>query len=476
MKVVLIASECVPYCKTGGLADVTRALFDELSAQGIDVYLLLPYYKGISAKDITSTDIDFDINVGERVYNVRVFQSDRVYFIYNKELFYRDGIYGYNGDYQDNDLRFAFFCKAALLALKRLSLNPDVLHLHDWQTAPVSVFLKNSFQNDKYFRRIRTVLTIHNLGYQGIFDRRALYLLDLDDSMFTPEYLEFYGKVNFLKGGILFSDIITTVSKRYAEEILSEEYGFGLHGVLRKRKKALYGIINGIDYSVWSPENDPFLYSRYSEDNLKGKGLCKLALLKELGLDSGRNIPVFAFIGRLTTQKGLDLIESALDMLLGIKCRVVILGEGDREIEKTLKSKFERHREIVSLKIGFNEPLAHLVYAGSDFTLMPSRYEPCGLVQLISLRYGTIPIARNTGGLSDTIEDYNPETDEGTGFLFDEYNESAFREAIKRGLILFYIKGRWRSMIKRAMRKRFSWHDSARQYIEIYNSLVKDKR
>ncbi|NOX20996.1 MAG: glycogen synthase, partial [Nitrospirae bacterium] len=327
MKVVLIASECVPYCKTGGLADVTRALFDELYAQGIDVHLMLPYYKGISARDISSTEVNFDISVGEGVYNVRVFKSGRVYFIYNKELFYRDGIYGYNGDYQDNDLRFAFFCKAALLALKRLSLNPDVLHLHDWQTAPVSVFLKNSFQNDKYYRKIRTVLTIHNLGYQGIFDRRALYLLDLDDSMFTPEYLEFYGKVNFLKGGILFSDVITTVSRKYAEEILSEEYGFGLHGVLRKRKKALYGIINGIDYSVWSPENDPFLYSSYSEENLKGKGLCKLALLKELGFSPGRNIPVFAFIGRLTTQKGLDLIEGALDMLVDKKCRVVILGE-----------------------------------------------------------------------------------------------------------------------------------------------------
>ncbi len=475
MKVVLIASECVPYCKTGGLADVTRALFDELSAQGIDVHLMLPYYKGISARDISSTEVNFDISVGEGVYNVRVFKSGRVYFIYNKELFYRDGIYGYNGDYQDNDLRFAFFCKAALLALKRLSLNPDVLHLHDWQTAPVSVFLKNSFQNDKYYRKIRTVLTIHNLGYQGIFDRRALYLLDLDDSMFTPEYLEFYGKVNFLKGGILFSDVITTVSRKYAEEILSEEYGFGLHGVLRKRKKALYGIINGIDYSVWSPENDPFLYSSYSEENLKGKGLCKLALLKELGFSPGRNIPVFAFIGRLTTQKGLDLIEGALDMLVDKKCRVVILGEGDKEIESTLRNKFNRHREIIALKIGFNEPLAHLVYAGSDFTLMPSRYEPCGLVQLISLRYGTIPIARNTGGLADTIDDYDPETDEGTGFLFDEYNESAFREAIKRALILFYIKGRWRSMIKRAMRKRFSWQDSAKRYIEIYDNLVKHK-
>ncbi len=473
MKIVLLASECVPYCKTGGLADVTRALYDELKAQGIDVMLMLPYYKGVPAKGITSTDIEFEVLMSGEPYHAKVFRGEDGFFIYNETLFYRDGIYGYNGDYEDNDLRFAFFSKASLIALKRLGIKPDIIHLHDWQAAPVAVYLKNSLRGIEFYQGIKTILTIHNLGYQGIFDKRALRYLDVDETLFTPEYLEFFGKVNYLKGGILFCDAITTVSRRYAEEILTKEYGFGLHGVLLKRKDVIYGIVNGIDYNVWSPETDPHIYCRYSESNLRGKGLCKLDLLRELGLEPKRNTPVVSFIGRLTGQKGIELLEENIQFLLDAGCRVVVLGEGESSIKEILEKRHKHREGLFALKIGFNEPLAHKVYAGSDITLMPSLYEPCGLVQLISLSYGSIPVARNTGGLSDTIDDYDPFRDDGTGFLFDDYNASAFREAIKRALVVFYIKKRWISIVKRAMRKRFSWRDSALQYIDIYERLLK---
>ncbi len=473
MKVVLIASECVPYCKTGGLADVTRALYDELKSQGIDVLLMLPYYKGVPAKGISSTNIEFDVVISGKSYHARVLESSDACFIYNEPLFYRDGIYGYNGDYSDNDLRFAFFSKASLIALKLLNIKPDILHLHDWQVAPVAIYLKNSLKNIEFYKRIKTILTIHNLGYQGIFNKRALEYLDLDETMFTPEYLEFFGKVNFLKGGILFSDVITTVSRRYAEEMLTKEYGFGLHGVLLKRKNHIYGIVNGIDYNVWSPETDLHIYSRYSQDDLRGKGLCKLALLRELGLEIQRNTPIVSFIGRLTAQKGIDLLEKNIDFLLNSGCRVIVLGEGESSIENILERRHKDREGLFALKIGFNDTLAHKVYAGSDITLMPSMYEPCGLVQMISLSYGTIPVARNTGGLSDTIYDYDPFTDDGTGFLFDDYNVSAFREAIKRALIVFCVKNRWIKIVKRAMKQRFSWKDSALQYIRLYRQLIK---
>ncbi len=473
MKIVLIASECVPYCKTGGLADVTRALYDELKAQRQDVLLMLPYYKGVPARGIASTNIEFDVVISGRSFHARVFQSDDAYFIYNEALFYRDGIYGYNGDYSDNDLRFAFFSKASLIALKNLNIRPDILHLHDWQVAPVAIYIKNSFKKFEFYQKIKTLLTIHNLGYQGIFNKRALGYLDLDETMFTPEYLEFYGRVNYLKGGILFSDIITTVSKRYAEEILSKEYGFGLHGVLLKRKDDIYGIVNGIDYNVWSPGTDPHIHANYSVNDLRGKGLCKLALLKELGLEVKRKAPVVSFIGRLTGQKGIELLEKNIDFLLDSGCRVIVLGEGETSMEDILEKRHKHREGLFALKIGFNEPLAHRVYAGSDITLMPSLYEPCGLVQMISLSYGSIPVARNTGGLSDTINDYDPLDDEGTGFLFDDYNVSAFREALKRALIVFYVKNRWVKIVKRAMKQRFSWRDSVLQYIRLYERLTK---
>ncbi|RMG74016.1 MAG: glycogen synthase GlgA [Nitrospirae bacterium] len=474
MKVILVASECVPYCKTGGLADVTRALYDELKKQGIDVSLMLPYYKGVPARGIASTELEFDVTLSGKHYTARVFRSNDAYFIYNETLFYRDGLYGYNGDYEDNDLRFAFFSKAVLIALKKLGLRPHILHLHDWQAAPIAVFLKNSFKGDEFLKDIKTVLTIHNLGYQGIFDKRALRYLELDEKKFTPEYVEFYGKVNYLKGGILFSDLITTVSENYAREILTEQYGAGLHGVLLKRRDVLYGIVNGIDYEVWSPETDPYIYTNYSEKNLRGKGLCKLSLIKELGIRHKRQRPLVSFVGRLTGQKGIELLEENLSFIIEQGCSMVILGEGEPAIERGLNKRLRKFNGQLALRIGFNEPLAHMVYAGSDIILMPSRYEPCGLVQLIALRYGTIPVARKTGGLADTIKDYDPASDQGTGFVFDDYNGSAFREAIKRALVVFYLKARWRRIITSAMRERFSWKDSALRYIQLYEGAIRN--
>ncbi len=474
MKVLIVATEAVPYCKTGGLADVVGALFRETTEMGLDVVLMLPFYKKlIKNEGIIDTGINFEVKINDRRFKAGIYRHNKTFFIDNELLFGREGIYGgREGDYQDNDIRFAFFSRAVLMACKLLEFRPDVIHLNDWQTALIPLYLKTIHKNDAFFRTTSILFTIHNLGYQGLFPPESLKTIGVSKEFFTPEGIEFYGKVNLLKAGIIFSDIITTVSKHYAEEITTAEYGFGLDGLLRKRRDALFGVLNGIDYNEWSPERDKLIYANYSADDLRGKALCKLDLIKRCNLSFRRGAPIIAYVGRLAFQKGIDLILQVLDSLFQYGCAVVLLGEGESDIMAELQKKSSQWPQQMFLSLRFDDTLAHAIYAGADMLVMPSRYEPCGLVQLIGLRYGTVPVARNTGGLSDTIEDYNGLTDTGTGFLFDEHNYSTFHESLKRALTVYCIKRRWHRLQRRGMNKDFSWRQSARRYLQLYQEAI----
>jgi starch synthase len=434
------------------------------------VSLALPYYrKIIKPEGIYHTGVKFNLSMGSVSYEFNVFKKENVYFFASEKLFDREGIYGDRGGYyEDNAFRFAFFSRAVLEYFKKAGYQPDLFHLHDWQTSLIPLYINTYYKNDPLYRKTATVLTIHNAGYQGIFPPYILKDLDIPEGLFTPEGVEFYGNINFLKTGILFSDIITTVSKRYAEEITTPEYGGGLDGILRKRANDLYGILNGIDYNTWSPEKDQLIYSRYSSNNLRGKALCKYQLLKQCSLDFERGKPIVAYIGRLDHQKGIELIISIIRSLLDYGVSLIILGEGNLSDEDSLMKIKRPTDKRLFINIGFDDTLAHRIYAGADIIMMPSKYEPCGLVQMISLRYGTIPVARNTGGLSDTIIDFNPFTCKGTGFLFDDYSTSAFLEALKRAFTVYTDRRRWREIMRTAMQMDFSWSISVSEYIKIY--------
>ncbi|VAX31730.1 Glycogen synthase, ADP-glucose transglucosylase [hydrothermal vent metagenome] len=475
MRVLIASSEAIPYCKTGGLADVAGVLFKELNVMNIDARLILPLYSNISRYfELTDTGIDLNIFLGNRLYSGRVYTHNKAIFIGCDELYGREGLYGdRTGDFADNALRFSYFCRAILQVCKALDFRPDIIHLNDWQTSLVPLYLRTEYRGDDFFRDTLTLLTIHNLGYQGLFPPEDLSAIGLGREVFNPEGIEFYGKVNFLKAGILYADMLSTVSKRYAEEITTPEYGFGLDGILKKRSNDLFGILNGIDYREWSPEVDKLIQRRYSAEDLKGKLLCREKLMKQCNIKLKKGAPLLAFVGRLSMQKGVELIIAGLDKLLDYGCGVILLGTGTKEAEESLLSISREGRENLYIRLDFDEGFAHSVYAGSDMVMMPSRYEPCGLVQMIALRYGTVPVARNTGGLSDTIEDYNALTDTGTGFLFDDYNLAVFLESIKRALTLYPFSRRWQKLMKRGMAKDFSWRRFASEYVELYKEALK---
>ncbi len=475
MRVLIASSEAVPYCKTGGLADVAGVLFKELNVMNIDARLILPLYNSIRRDfELTDTGIELRIFLNSRFYSGRVYTHNKAVFIGCDELYGREGLYGdKTGDFVDNALRFSFFCKAIIEVCKAIDFRPDIIHLNDWQTSLVPLYLRTEHGGDDFFRDTLTLLTIHNLGYQGLFPPEALSAISVGQEIFNPDGIEFYGKVNFLKVGILYADILSTVSRRYAEEITTPEYGFGLDGILKKRSNDLFGILNGIDYREWSPEVDKFIQGRYSADDLTGKALCREELMKQCNLRLKKGAPILAFVGRLSVQKGVELIIAGLDSVIGYGCGVILLGTGTKEAEESLLSISREGRENLYIRLDFDEVFAHSVYAGSDMVMMPSRYEPCGLVQMIALRYGTVPVARNTGGLSDTIEDYNALADTGTGFLFDDYNLAVFLESIKRALTLYPFSRRWQKLMKRGMKKDFSWRRFASEYVELYKKALK---
>ena len=478
MKILLAASEATPYVKTGGLADVTGALLREFRKMGRGVSLVLPLYKSIGERfELKDTGAKVRVPLGGRWQEGRIFShGEGAFFVECDEFFGRPDLYGTpEGDYPDNAERFIFFCRAVLDACPLLGLRPDVIHCNDWQTSLIPLYLRTIY-GGKFFERTATVLTIHNLGYQGLFDISRFPLTGLPPEWFHPEGVEFYGKMNFLKAGLTASDLITTVSGTYAREILTPESGFGLDGVLRKRSPDLSGVVNGIDIDEWNPRTDPFISSPYDAGNLSGKAECRKHLLRECSLTGGEEkAPVLSFVGRLSSQKGIDIFMEAAEEILAMGARLVILGKGDERYQDLVVALGGKHRGSVGVRIGYDEAFAHRVYAGSDMLVMPSYYEPCGLSQLIAMRYGTVPVARKTGGLADTIADYGPLRGEGTGFLFRDYSAPSLAECVRSAVCVFADSRRWRRIVKGAMGKDFSWRTSAMEYLALYQKACAAK-
>ncbi|CUU06451.1 starch synthase [Candidatus Kryptobacter tengchongensis] len=486
LNILFISSEIVPFAKTGGLADVSFALPQAIKELGHEVRAMMPKYGFISERKFGIHEIvrlrEMDIPVGDKLQRGSAKASFivgqkvkvQVYFLENEFYYNRDGLYvdsKTKKDYPDNDERFIFFSKGIIETLKKLGWRPDVIHCNDWQTALVPVYLKTIYNDEPFFKGVKTVLTIHNIGYQGVFPKESFYKSGLPDEIFPQ--IEHNGKFNFLKAGILYADVITTVSPTYAKEIISDdEIGAGLSDVLKKRKKDIYGILNGVDYSVWSPENDKYIPVPYSIQTIETKYENKKALLRHFGLEYDEKIPVVAQISRLAEQKGFDLVEEIIDEMMKLDIQYIVLGTGEPRYEEMLEKIKKKYPKKVGIHIGFSEELAHLIEAGADIFLMPSRYEPCGLNQMYSLRYGTVPIVRKTGGLADTVEEFNPRTGRGTGFLFEKYSGQELLKALKKALSVYKNRKAWLKLMKNGMMKDFSWTASAKKYVELYQKLV----
>jgi len=456
VKIAFVASEVVPFAKTGGLADVVGALPLALEDCGHEVIIVMPKYKCI-------TDSKFKIKrVSADILSIVVGEKTKVYFIEQDSYFNRDGLYVERGsDYKDNLERFAFFSRRALDLLKEINFTADILHLHDWQASLVAVYLKNLYVFQPFYSKMKAILTIHNIGYQGIFARDQFSKLGLSWDLFNVEGLEFYNQINLLKGGIIFSDFINTVSPTYAMEIRDKEFGFGLEGLLNVRKDSLSGILNGLDYSIWDPDMDKFIVHNYSLVNPGSKAYNKVELQKICGLPVNNNLPVLGIVSRLVEQKGFDILTEGLDEICKMGGQLVILGTGDLKYHQILEKMVKKYPNIISLNLKFDDCLAHKIYAGSDIFLMPSSYEPCGLGQLISLRYGTLPLVFKTGGLADTINKHN-------GFVFSKYTKISLLKCIKQALVTFKDKLNWNVLIKNAMECNFSWEASAKRYSHLY--------
>lgn len=480
MKILICSPEVVPFAKTGGLADVAGSLPLALRELGHEVKVILPKYTCIDANKYGINKIieHLAIPLGDQKIEGSLWEATfpdtdiPVYFISNDSLFGRKELYREAGrDYEDNLQRFAFFSRGVLEALNLLHWRPDVIHCNDWQSALVPVYLKSIYAGDEFYRGIKTLFTVHNLGYQGLFPAERFPLTGLGWEYYTMERLEFYSQANLLKGGLVYGDIITTVSPTYSREILTPEYGAGLDGILRTREKDLYGVINGIDYNEWSPSGDRYISKQYSEDKLSGKRLCKEDLQEMCDLPL-ENHPVIGMISRLADQKGFDILAEAIGRLIRFNIQLVILGTGEPKYHELLERAAKKYPRKLSIHLTFNNTLAHKIEAGTDMFLMPSLYEPCGLNQLYSLAYGTVPIVRKTGGLADTIVDYNPLTGEGTGFVFEEYSADAMIEAIKRALAVYRKKGAWTELMRNGMRQDFSWRRSAIEYVKLYQRAM----
>jgi len=478
MKILYASSEVVPYSKTGGLADVAGALPEALASRGHDVTIITPRYKSI---DIASYDLRrrrsrLNIQVkGKSIQGSllegRTKSGVEVLFVDQPGYFDRDGLYGTNGkDFPDNDERFAFFSRAVLEACRVTGLTPDIVHCNDWQTGPIPALLQFEYRDRAELNSTGSVMTIHNLGYLGLFPPEAMMTLGLGWNLFTPSNLEFYGKVSYLKAGLVFADKLTTVSKKYAKEIQEPAFGFGLEGLLSERCADLKGILNGVDYARWDPQHDSAISTTYSFDNLSGKVACKTDLQQLVGLPLDPDVPLIGCVSRLTTQKGLNLFLQAAEELLKLDCQWVFLGTGDPKMEQALNELSQGHPTKLAKRTSHEEELAHQIQAGADIFLMPSKYEPCGLNQMYALRYGTIPIVRAVGGLDDTIEDVSE--GDGNGFKFSGTKAEDLVATVRRALEGYQDKVNWRRVMEYAMSQDFSWSLAARQYDATYQQVL----
>jgi starch synthase len=490
----MVSSEAAPLAKTGGLADVVASLPSALQSFGDPAAVVIPRYGSIDLRGSRRVYDRLQVYLGPNPYSVSIYQAPAEYPLYLVDcppLFDRKGIYGESGvDYPDNHIRFAVFCRAALGVARHL-FPCDVLHCHDWQSGLIPAYLKSTYATDPVFLGTKTLFTIHNLGFQGLFPATAMAEAAIDPSLYRPDGLEFFGRVSYIKGGISFADALSTVSPTYAREIQTPELGFGLDGALRGRAAVLSGILNGVDYREWNPESDPLIPARFSAEDLSGKAVCKEHLLQEFGLPAenlpgealpaealpgeallsealpreagGR--PLIGIVSRLTIQKGVDLIVEAVADIVEAGANIVAIGSGEPEYETLFRRMAADFPGRVGVRIGFDNRVAHLIEAGADIFLMPSRYEPCGLNQIYSLRYGTVPVVRATGGLDDTI-------DSETGFKFAEYSSAALLAAVRQALAAFSNRDAWRETMRRGMTRDFSWKASAGQYSALYRRLV----
>ncbi|MGQ9625421.1 MAG: glycogen synthase [Anaerolineae bacterium] len=481
LRVLYLSAEVVPFAKTGGLADVAGALPKVIKALGHDIRVAMPRYGRINIEKFGLEEVlsPFPVPIDEttepaRILQGKIGQDVPVYMVDNAKYYDREGIYMYPDDAE----RFIFYCRAALEMLKRLGWQPDIIHCNDWHTAIVPNWLKTIYAHDPFFARTATVYTIHNLAYQGIFGYRVLEIAGIDEYGFIahPDTQDINEVVDFMGRGIFFADVINTVSERYAQEILTPEFGDKLDPILRDRRDRLYGILNGIDTETFNPATDPYIEANYDTNRLDLKVLNKLSLQKESNLPEDPNTPLIGIISRLTDQKGFDLISQIIDPLMNnLNLHIVLLGTGEERYHETFKAIAGRYPEQIAVFLTFNAALAQRIYAGSDMFLMPSRFEPCGLGQMIAMRYGSVPVVRATGGLADTVKDFNPTTGEGNGFSFKPYEPMALYTALVRAAENYKHKGEWHKLMLRCMTADFSWSASARKYVDLYHRALATK-
>ncbi|MBE0478521.1 glycogen synthase GlgA [Candidatus Aerophobetes bacterium] len=477
-KVFFVSPEVYPFAKTGGLADVAGSLPKALFKIGHEVKVALPFYKKFFPHNFPLNKLmDIEVPVGGEIKRGTLYQSlidgrIPVLLFSQEDYFNREALYGdEHSDFQDNAERFSYFCKAILFALKKLNWRPDIIHCNDWQTALVPLYLKVFFSRDDFYRKMGTLFTIHNLAYQGIFSQEKLKIMGLGNEFFTMDTLEFYGKINTMKAGLLYADLITTVSPTYSSEIQTPEYGCGLDGVLRKRRDDLYGVLNGIDYAEWDPLHDKELVKNYSVQDIEGKKNNKKFLQKENNFPQV-DVPLVGFISRLAEQKGVDLIVRAIDEMMSLPLQFVVLGTGDARYNRIFEKIGKKFPQKTGIHIGFDLSMARGIYAGADIFLMPSGYEPCGLGQMISMRYGTVPVVRKTGGLADTVKEFDFARGEGNGFLFEKYSSNEMMDALKKAIDVYQDKDTWIRLVKNGMGNDFSWEGSAREYERIYGIIL----
>ncbi len=481
MNILFVSSEIFPFSKTGGLADVVGSLPPALQREGCNPIAIAPFYKE-TRKRTSATDTGKRVNVTLTDHQVQaaILKSEDhafpVYFIDQPSYFNRDSLYGdTNGDFPDNAERFIFFSKAALEATVALDLQLDVIHCHDWQTGLIPAYLKTVYESHPAFQKTASVFTIHNLAYQGSFDSSLYPITGLGDHLFCPEGLEFFGQLSFLKAGLVYSDFVTTVSRTYRDEILRKEKGCGMDGVLLGRTDSLEGIANGINYEKWNPETDGKIAAGFSAKDPDGKAKCRLQLLDHFGIKVSGTTPVLAMVTRLAAQKGVELLMEAMDSMMSRDIAFVLLGSGERKYEDFFQALSQKYPGKVGVHLGFTEDLAHQIYAGADLFLMPSKFEPCGISQLIAMRYGTVPLVRAVGGLNDTVSGFDSKLDKGRGFRFKGFSSEDMMNALDLALAEYRRRRPWRKLVKRLMEEDFSWGPPAKEYLETYRKALREK-
>ena len=484
MRILMITPEANPFAASGGLAEVIHGLARALGKLGHRVTVAMPLYRQVRESGLPLTDLGRTLSiplswktVPTDIHRAEIDANLDYYFIAQDSYFNRDGLYGTTyGAFEDNAERFIFFSRAVVEMLEALELEFDICQAHEWQTGLVPVYLRTLYHDRPRFQRLPVVYTLHNVGYQGISSSFDFPLTGLGWELFSPKTLEFYGKINLMKGGLVFADLLSTVSSKYREEIMTPEFGFGLEGLFQERASELHGILEGVDYETWDPSRCPYIAATYDREQLEGKAACKAALADRFNLTLPPGSPLIGMTTRFFERKGIDLVENILDDLMKLEVGFVIQGTGEERHQYLLQEISSRYPEKMALSVGYSHELAHQIIAGADIFIMPSRYEPCGLDQLYCLRYGAIPVVRATGGLDETIREYNPETGEGNGFKFSGYTPTEFLGAIRLALALYQDRAAWQALMRRNMALDYSWETVAPKYVSLYQEAVAKRR